>query len=174
MADSTSFSLRADIAAAVIKIDEIKAVVDAIAETDFAVLETKLDAIKELINFLTLISGATFMSAATDRSSVGTTHVKKKEFTIGLYGAYSISLQIKSSIGGKYAYVQIYKNDSPFGSPLSNSTTEFVTKSIGLSFALDDTLSVYIYHQESGGTCYIRGCSIAGSYYKPIGEVVMD
>ncbi|GAI69359.1 unnamed protein product [marine sediment metagenome] len=93
MADSTSFSLRADITAAVVKIDEIKAVFDAIAELDFAALSANIDDIHKFQTYRIFASDDILLSADTERSVIGDTPEKVKEFLISLIGIYRINLE---------------------------------------------------------------------------------
>ena len=102
-------------------------------------------------------------SADTERSQLGLTYVKVKEFRINKNGTYRVNFDLKSSSGTYNGRGQIYKNGVGFGTIQTQSGTTYVTKTEDLAFAAGDTCELWIDSNNAGATGYVRNFRLYGN-----------
>ena len=88
---------------------------------------------------------------------VGTGTTKKKEIQIKRAGTYTVTMDIKYIDYSGTA--QIYKNGAPFGT-LRTATTDYVSYSENLAFAVDDLLQVYLHGSTESSKTYLKNLNL--------------
>ena len=158
MSDSTSFSLRSDIATLSAKVDSI---------------ETKIDAIptKQLLGVSP--SDEVILSAPTERTTTSDVLQTLKEFIVFLPGLYRIVYEIKATEDYE-VHAQIWKNVEAYSDYQSTLLTTYQSKTEDLKFYSADLISLRIKTNVDGHTSYCRNLTARYDIISAIGSVITD
>jgi len=104
-------------------------------------------------------------SLPTERSTISTTYIKVKEFTIKKTGNYRVYFSLSSETGTYYAYGRIYKNGIAYGTERSTLSTTWVVYSENLAFVAGDLCQLYYYTLGGGSPVHVKNFNLGANIF---------
>ena len=110
----------------------------------------------------------------TERTTQSTTYVKTKSIVVPKAGTLTIKFDLKAGQVSDIVYGAIYRNGALVGTPQTDSTAAYVTKSEDIAgWSIGDECQLYIHDNTPPHTCYVRNFRIYEAN-PPIYSVVYD